>query len=259
MSKNKLLELLKSLCKQYPYGLQSHQARDVERIAFHMSLALRENPNKDISALAVCDLGGGNTLFSPAFAALGAKCSVLVDDLIDSDSEWIYENPTSPHLMHGVFIYRQDLLKVGLTGVPELFDVVTCFNSMEHWHNSPKKLFYQVFLKLAPGGIFILSTPNCANLRKRITMLFGRAKWSALTDWYDVEFFRGHVREPDLEDLIWIARDMGLINIKTYGRNWMGHYSSSRVVRLLTKLVDIPLRIFPNLCSDIYVVGQKSI
>lgn len=90
-------------------------------------------------------------------------------------------------------------------------------------------------------------------------MLFGRAKWSALTDWYDVEFFRGHVREPDLEDLIWIARDMGLINIKTYGRNWMGHYSSSRVVRLLTKLVDIPLRIFPNLCSDIYVVGQKSI
>jgi 2-polyprenyl-3-methyl-5-hydroxy-6-metoxy-1,4-benzoquinol methylase len=251
--------ILKSMCTEYPYFLQSHQLRDIERIAFHMSIAIREKSIQNISTLSICDLGGGNTLFSPAFAAMGAKCSVLVDDLSDSDNEWIYGNQASPHIKYGVQIYRQDLLKDRLKGVPELLDVVSCFNSMEHWHNSPKKLFSEVYKKLAPGGIFILSTPNCANLRKRVALFFGRAKWSALTDWYDVEIFRGHVREPDLEDLIWIARDMGLINITTYGRNWMGHYSTSRVIRTLSKIADMPLRAFPTLCSDIYVVGQKPV
>jgi 2-polyprenyl-3-methyl-5-hydroxy-6-metoxy-1,4-benzoquinol methylase len=257
MSDTSFRELLKLLCNEYPRELQSHQARNIDRMAFHISLALQGKPLHDIGQITVCDLGGGNTLLTPAFAALGAKSSILVDDLSDSDSEWILSSLTSPHLKHGVSIYKQDLINDGLEGLPADLNIVTCFNSMEHWHNSPKKLFAEAYLKLAPGGVFILSTPNCANLRKRITMLFGRAKWSALADWYEVDHFRGHVREPDLEDLVWIARDMGLINIKTYGRNWMGHYSSNKIIRMLTKIADKPLRNFPTLCSDIYVIGQK--
>ncbi len=40
------------------------------------------------------------------------------------------------------------------------------------------------------------------------------------------------------------------------GRNWLGHSSASAVVRLGTRLADVPLRLFPSLCSDIYLTGH---
>ena len=62
---------------------------------------------------------------------------------------------------------------------------------MEHWHNSPKKLFHEVMAKLKKGGIFILSSPNCHNLRKRISVPLGYGKWSSMEGWYEEEKFRG--------------------------------------------------------------------
>jgi len=71
--------------------------------------------------------------------------------------------------------------------------------------NSPKPVFAAVMRTLRPGGLFVLAGPNCANLRKRITLLLGRGKWGAMQDWYDAPRFRGHVREPDVEVLRYIA------------------------------------------------------
>jgi SAM-dependent methyltransferase len=73
----------------------------------------------------------------------------------------------------------RDLVEEGLDLPPETIDVFTIFDSMEHWHHSPKPVFAAVMRALRPGGLFVLSGPNCANLRKRITLLFGRGKWSA--------------------------------------------------------------------------------
>jgi hypothetical protein len=95
------------------------------------------------------------------------------------------------------------------------------------------------------------------NLRKRLSVPFGKGKWSEMRDWYEPAEFRGHVREPDVDDLAYIARDMGLVSTKILGRNWMGHVSASRAVQWATKFVDIPLRSFPSFCSDIYLVGKK--
>ena len=47
----------------------------------------------------------------------------------------------------------------GIADLPE-FDAITCFDSMEHWHASPKALFHQAVAKLKPGGLFIFHTPN---------------------------------------------------------------------------------------------------
>ena len=34
-----------------------------------------------------------------------------------------------------------------------------------------------------------------------------------MAHWYEPELFRGHVREPDVDDLRYIARDMGLEDV----------------------------------------------
>src|SRR5271170_7216765 len=80
------------------------------------------------------------------------------------------------------------------------FDVVTCFDSLEHWHHSPKRVLHDMWDSLKPGGLFIVSVPNNVNLRKRITVPFGYGRWSKIETWYDVPVFRGHVREPNTED-----------------------------------------------------------
>jgi hypothetical protein len=86
---------------------------------------------------------------------------------------------------------------------------------------------------------------------------FGYGKWSQMNHWYQAEFFRGHVREPDVDDLHYIARDMGLIEVEILGRNWAGYMNDRRVIRIGTALIDSLLRLRPSLCSDIYLVARK--
>jgi hypothetical protein len=106
-------------------------------------------------------------------------------------------------------------------------------------------------------GLFVLGVPNCVNLRKRITVPFGIGKWSHMRDWYEPAVFRGHVREPDVQDLKYIAGDMQLKNYRIIGRNWLGYSSKSRLVRKLTLFTDYLLRMRPSLCSDIYLIGRS--
>ena len=63
-----------------------------------------------------------------------------------------------------------------LSAMPDLgdetVDVFTCFDSMEHWHNSPRALLHTLLRMLKPRGMLLLATPNCVNLRNRITVPF---------------------------------------------------------------------------------------
>jgi SAM-dependent methyltransferase len=161
------------------------------------------------------------------------------------------------HRGYGVEVYCRDVVAQGLDGIGGEFDVITSFDSIEHWHRSPKRLFREVLARLAEGGAFLLGAPNCVNLRKRITVPLGYGKWSSMDAWYEEETFRGHVREPDVADLKYIAADMGLVDIRVFGRNWLGCDHSRRSVRTVARLLDWPLRAVPSLCSDIYVVGRK--
>jgi hypothetical protein len=115
-----------------------------------------------------------------------------------------------------------------------------------------------VMTSVKRGGIFILGVPNRANLRKRLSVPVGYGKWSSMKDWYEVTEFRGHVREPDVDDLRYIARDLGIVDWRIYGRNWTGYSSPKRSVRMATYVCDLPLRFLPTLCGEIYLVGKKS-
>ena len=243
---------LADLVTRYPEGLRPSQVSDLARQVFHVSTVRSLVPGG-----AVADIGGGMGIFSAGCAALGMDAT-LIDDFSDPANEQHGETPLDVHRSLGVKIECRDVIADGLGAAPESLDIVTSFDSMEHWHASPKALFAEVMVSLRPGGWFLLGVPNCVNLRKRVTVPLGRGKWSEMSTWYERPTFRGHVREPDVDDLQYIARDMGLVDVRLMGRNWMGYANTRAWVRRLTPLVDRPLQARPSLCSDLYLLGRKA-
>src|SRR5262249_61634803 len=101
-------------------------------------------------------------------------------------------------------------------------DVVTCIDSIEHWHHSPRPVLEQVVRVLRPGGLLLLGGPNAAHAVHRAKLLLGRSNWSHFEDWYYPAEFRGHVREPVLADLLRIVDELGLERRAVFGRNRLG-------------------------------------
>lgn len=247
-----IVATLADVALSYPQEMVASQRRDAPRIAFNIALALNE---RDPAGLSICDIGGGLGLFSTGCAALGMRVT-LVDDFNDPVNHNLGDSQLTVHKRLGVKIESRDVVKQGLSGLGH-FDIVTSFDSMEHWHHSPKRLFLEIANGvLKPGGRFVLGVPNCVNLRKRLTVPFGHGKWSSMQEWYEEQVFRGHVREPDVADLLYIANDIGLKDIRIYGRNWLGYQSKSKMIRMAASMADAPLRLFPSLCSDLYLTGH---
>jgi SAM-dependent methyltransferase len=251
-AEHEIARALREVALKYPAGLIEDQLRDVRRVAFHVSLILLSKG----AGASVCDLGGGVGMF-PLGCVLAGMEATLVDDFSDPVNFGLAKDIPEQHRKLGVRVVSRDVIEKGIDFAPASFEAVTTFHSMEHWHHSPKALFSRVMDCLVPGGLFVLGVPNNANLRKRMTVPFGVGSWSSMEEWYEQERFRGHVREPNVSDLLYIASDMGLEGVSIFGRNWLGLDSRFGLVRALTPLGDRILRRLPSLCSDIYMVGTK--
>ena len=255
MTRDQIVECCKKLVAQYKeHGVNFTD--HIPRIAHDVNLVMCTQSNP-IEKIKICDIGGGYSLFIAVLAAMGAEQAILVDDFMDYEASDTEKKILELHQFNGVKIVKRDVVKEGIEDLPNL-NVITSFASMEHWHQSPKKLFHSISDKLDKRGLFLLNGPNCVNLRKRITVPFGFGKWTSMNDWYESEIFRGHVREPDVDDLKYIGKDLGLTDIKIHGANWLGYYSRFKFARIGTNILDHPLRLFPTLCSDIYMTGIKN-
>ncbi len=200
------------------------------------------------------DLGAGVLPFMLLCQRLGFACTI-VDDYQDAT----YEDASTAKVLElnagfGVEVVNGNLFDLDYAKLGP-FDMVTSHDSMEHWHNSPKRIFHALRSRLSPGGLFWIGVPNCVNLRKRITIPFGYGKWSGMDQWYELEIFRDHVREPDVGDLVYIGNDLALKDVQIEGRNWIGRRHKNKYIKMMTPLVDAALQLFPSLCSDIYLYG----
>jgi SAM-dependent methyltransferase len=247
-----LEDTLRSVAQQYPEALRPGQLLDLPRAAFHIRLIHERTGNN----AALCDLGGGIGIFAPGCAAVGMRVT-LVDDFADPVNQKYADIPFTLHPRLGVTVVSRDIIESPPDFAPGSLDAVTALEVLEHVHSSPRALLHRAVEWLRPGGLLLLAMPNCVNLRKRITVPLGRGKWTSMADWYGQPRFRSHVREADVDDLRYIARDLGLVGVEILGRNWLGYCSDSRLIRALTRLADVPLRVFPSLCADIYLIGAK--
>jgi SAM-dependent methyltransferase len=242
-----LKNLVARVALDYPRESLQYALSEIERTAFHIEIVSKKKGTN----IAICDVGGSINLFSVACAALGMKSTVV--DKFDLGYEDILN---SVHRSYGVHVIKCDVVTESLSLPPASIDVATSFDSIEHWHGSPKPTLQALRSAIKPGGIFFIGVPNCVNLRKRITVPFGYGKWCSTEDWYETPVFRSHVHEPDVDDLRYIAKDLGLKNVAIFGRNWAGYASGNKLVRLATRVFDPVLQLRPSLCSDIYLLGE---
>lgn len=230
--------------------LRENMARNIPRIAFQLEILAANIPKNG----TIADIGGGINLFGLGAIEMGYTYH-LVDDFSDrwhSEAEEFIEIEKE----RGVKIISQDILSEPFPFPPHTIDAVTSFDCLEHLPISPKPLLHDMTVALRPGGVMFLGVPNCVNLRKRMTVPFGIGKWSPMQEWYEEPRFRGHVREPDVEDLHYIAQDLGLTQTQILGRNWLGYSSRYRLAKLATPYVDRILQLRPSLCSNIYLLGR---
>jgi SAM-dependent methyltransferase len=223
---------------------------DILRQTFNLELVGRLVPPD----ATVCDIGGGWGIFACALAKIGYR-AILIDDFGDRGFFVPEDLRFKMQRDHDIEVLSRDVIREGVPFPPETIDVFTTFDTMEHWHNSPKKLFRQLVVALKPGGHLIIGVPNSANLRKRLSMLSGKAQWTSMEDWYEFETFRGHVREPSVADLGYISRDLGLELVSISGRNFMAYGDAK--LRPWMVIFDRLLRLRPSLCSNLYMIARK--
>jgi SAM-dependent methyltransferase len=216
------------------------------------------------------DLGAGLSIFSPMARKLGMEVT-LVDDFGGGGGVIAGQRTQDIQVLKlfrevlSIRIIEQNFVERPIQLPDASVDIITCFHSLEHWHNSPKKLFREITRILRPSGWLVLATPNAVNIRKRAFVLMGRSNFPSLSAWYDEgdPVFRGHVREPIIRDLHQLMEWNGFEVRGTYGRNFIGR--KSRALKFLPQPLvngtaiasDLFLRLFPSLCSDIHVVGRK--
>ena len=253
MNSAEIRRMIDEVLAGYPETERARHALESRRFLWQVETALRMIPPSGV----VLDLGAGHSPFAPVCAMLGLDVTII-DDFADPHHHQASHQILDHFERTGVRVVSGDVFSVKLPFDEDAeIDLITAFDAMEHWHRSPKTLFTELCGRLAPGGVLWVGGPNCANLRKRISLLLGRCKWSQMEDWYEQEVFRGHVREPDVDDLAYIAHSLGFSSFYIEGRNWIGYLNERTLVKKLMPLIDPLLRSRPGLCSDIYLYGVK--
>ena len=240
---------LHSLARKFPAVYHPEIIGSLERIQFQVELVTaRVGKGADL-----LDLGGGNGFFGAACVQAGLKATVVddyKDNTVDHSELW----RTLESL--GVTLCRADFMSSWLALEADSLDVVTSFDVLEHLHGSPKPVLHTLRDSLRSSGLFVIGVPNAVNLRKRVSVFFGKSNWSQFSEWYDKPVFRSHVREPVRADLERIGDDLNLSDVEIIGRNFAGSISPNRITQFVTPFADRLLRLKPSFCSDLYMVGR---
>lgn len=139
------------------------------------------------------------------------------------------------------------------------FDVVTSDATVEHLLHSPKGLFVEVYRVLKSGGVFLVTTPNLANLLRRVRFLFGRSPMWDLKDYFDREAnFTGHRREFTMGELKQMLQWTGFRVIRATSQNsffnWRRLLHPKKALGHIVTLLAMP---FPKMREMLFVLAQK--
>ena len=257
MRKEIIFKLVKSYLEDISLNTSLVLTDHFKRLSFEFSI-LDFSKCDNVSFL---DVGGGDGLLAGLINyAYGKIDCYVVDDYQDQNS---YEKELIDYLKErGVNFINADASLdqcfISTISSKKKIYIISCLNSIEHWHNSPAEFLINSYENIKKGGKLVLAFPNNSNIKKRLLAVIGKTSWSNFDYWFDNKEFRGHIREPNVKDLKLIAMRVGCDNFNLYGRNYLGFFNPNQLVRILTNILDPFLRFIPSLCSDLYIVMNKS-
>jgi 2-polyprenyl-3-methyl-5-hydroxy-6-metoxy-1,4-benzoquinol methylase len=89
----------------------------------------------------------------------------------------------------------------------ERFDLITFCETIEHLHTAPEYTIAFLSSLLKPNGKLLITTPNAATLKNRITLIFGKNPFEKIR-LYDKN--PGHFREYTVSEMTAMGKDLGL-------------------------------------------------
>lgn len=202
------------------------------------------------------DIGCGPMDKTAILQKFGYSCSA-VDDL--SDPWHLLDNRQK--LIRGfanemgINFIKQNCGKNGIPFEKNHFDIITCLSVIEHLHDSPMGILNSIGEHLKTGGLAVVTMPNSVNLRKRISVLFGRTNYNPINELFlSCGEYRGHVREYTLSEARHIIERVGfeIIYANTY------EYIAQKRLRHIVKASYMLLgQIFPSFRSGLLVIARK--
>jgi len=143
--------------------------------------------------------------------------------LVDRFQEYADDNPMGPWTT-GLQLMQQAAISVtnqdfwddySLRYDSDQFDLVTCFDVIEHFPGHPLRLLGEVKRILRPEGAFILGGPNAIALNRRIKLLVGMHPYIAFQGWCSAKYI-GHFREYSAKEYQQLLEMAGLECVETY-------------------------------------------
>ena len=234
----------------------------VDRKRYRRSLAML-NRYGGIRGKHVLDLGSGIGILAIAFQKLGAT-------VVGMDKFIFPQAVDNPYKVHEFDALASIWKKAGIEVVPgdilerlpfrdESFDVVNCDATIEHLHHSPKGLFAEAHRVLKPGGMVLVTTPNAANLLRRIRFLIGRSPvWDVRDYFMDGSNFTGHRREFTAHELTSMLAWSKFSDIRCAGVNAYFNarqfFAPKKFFRQLACALSMP---FPRAREMLYACARK--
>lgn len=165
------------------------------------------------------DFGAGAADKTAPLAALGYRCTAI-DDLGD---EWHQQGDARKRILE--FADRMDISYLNSAGDladDAVFDMVMLHDVLEELHESPRHLLIDLLGHVRSGGYLFVTVPNHVNLRKRISVLFGRTNNPRfdIFYWYPGRW-RGPVREYTRADCTALAEALDLDIVELSGAHHM--------------------------------------
>lgn len=147
----------------------------------------------------ILDIGGGVGVNLMNICKLRKHCALsLIDRFEEYDSEnrmGTAGNATRLMRDHNIDIIAKDFYGAPLPFESNHFDVITCFDVIEHLPGHPVSLLKEIRRILRPDGTFILAVPNGVSFNRLTMMIKGKnCPYTDINQWSEDPFF-GHYRE----------------------------------------------------------------
>lgn len=179
----------------------------------------------------ILDFGSGPCDKTAILQYLGYNCSAF-DDLQD---DWHLlpgnqEKIISFAKVSGID-FRMASKDIKATFVKDSFDMVMLHDVLEHLHDSPRALLYELLELVKPNGLLFVTVPNAVNIRKRIDVLMGRTNLPRFDEYYwNPGSWRGHVREYVRNDLYLLSKYLDCEVLELSGCDHMLHKLPSNII-----------------------------
>lgn len=227
----------------------------------------------------IVDIGGGLGVNLLTLKRINSSFDIyLLDKFEEYEGDNSLENPMGTadfgkKLLkeNGIHILEEDFWKA--TKLPfdtGFFDVVTCFDVIEHFPGHPLNLLGEMKRILKKNGSLVLCAPNLLSTARRGRFLLGRHPYMHFDMWMTEKYnkYYGHYREYTRKEYQILLERSGFSNIKIFmvseptRTKAINHYHHKKYRTFslpamglwIMYLIEI---IFPGLRTEVYCTARK--